>query len=318
MVQLPDLSDATLSRIYDDLEKTLPLLSSGEIFRFLAADPDSAPEGIYAGERYFDSAGRPLVHRSFRAWCTLAAQWNCRLRTPRSHDLWRVELGFQKLGTDSFHHGSPKQKYGLESSFARLHKEEEPAFYHYYLRALQRLKVAQRHRILDLGIHRGDELEPIRQIAGEAFGEMEIVGIDLACDALALAKERFAPVLTTHCHDLNALAELEPGRFDLILSIGTLQSPGIEMKALLMELVQRHLTPDGALLLGWPNSRWIDGELLYGAAPPNYPFSELSLVIKDLFWIKKYLQQHRFRVVITGREYLFLEATPIGIRRKNG
>jgi hypothetical protein len=90
------------------------------------------------------------------------------------------------------------------------------------------------------------------------------------------------------------------------------------MKPLIMELVQRHLTSSGALLLGWPNARWIDGELLYGATPPNYPFSELSLVIKDLFWIKKYLQQHRFRVVITGREYLFLEGTPIGTGRKNG
>ncbi len=80
-----------------------------------------------------------------------------------------------------------------------------------------------------------------------------------------------------------------------------------------MHLVQERLSPDGAILLGWPNARWRDGELLYGARPRHYPFSELSLVIKDLFWIKKYLQQHKFRVVITGREYLFLEATRIGV-----
>jgi hypothetical protein len=316
MPELTDFSSSPLSQIHSQLLQTISRLNAGETLHFLVFNPDHAP-GTYAGEEVHPG-GRRYLHRSYRSWLTLAEQFGCRMLTPRPYDHWRIRLTFQKLGEDSFHKERNPDKYGSTNLFARIHKEEEPPFYHYYLQALQRLKVTQRRRILALGLNRGDELEPIRGIAGDSFREMEIVGIDLACDALTTAKERFAPVLTTHCHDLNALAELDLGRFDLILSIGTLQSPGIEMKPLIMELVQRHLTPDGALLLGWPNARWIDGELLYGAQPLNYPFSELSLVIKDLFWIKKYLQQHRFRVVITGREYLFLEGTPIGTGRKNG
>jgi len=45
---------------------------------------------------------------------------------------------------------------------------------------------------------------------------------------------------------------------------------------------------------------------------PNYPYPEMSLLIKDIYWIKKYLQQHKFRVTITGKEYLFVTATKIG------
>ena len=309
MPELTDLSDTPLSRIYARIQRAISGLRGGKTFSFLAFDPDQAP-GSYAGEEILRE-GRRYLHRSYRSWAVLAEQLGCRMLTPRPHDPWRVRITFQKLGEDSFHRERGAGKYGLHSPFARIRKEEEPAFYHYYLRALQRLGVAKRRRILALGLNRGDELEPIRELAGDAFGEMEIIGIDLACDALATAQKRFAPVLRTRCHDLNALAELDLGRFDLILSIGTLQSPGIKTKPLVMELVQQHLCDDGALLLGWPNARWIDGELLYGARAPNYPFSELSLVIKDLFWIRKYLQQHRYRVVVTGREYLFLEATRI-------
>ena len=76
-----------------------------------------------------------------------------------------------------------------------------------------------------------------------------------------------------------------------------------------MYIVQELLNRDSAIVLGFPNCRWIDGEMVYGARVPNYSFSEQSLVIKDIYWIKKYLQQHKFRVMITGKEYLFLSAT---------
>ena len=64
-------------------------------------------------------------------------------------------------------------------------------------------------------------------------------------------------------------------------------------------------------LLGWTLATFALIQLIQGAKAPNYPFSELSLLIKDLHWIKKYLQQHRFRVRIFGQSYLFLVATKI-------
>jgi len=78
---------------------------------------------------------------------------------------------------------------------------------------------------------------------------------------------------------------------------------------MLAYMIQNHLTSGGALILGFPNCRWSDGEMLYGAKAPNYSTSELSLVIKDIYFCKKYLQQHRFRVTLSGKEYLFLTAT---------
>jgi hypothetical protein len=80
-----------------------------------------------------------------------------------------------------------------------------------------------------------------------------------------------------------------------------------------MSLVQEHLCNNGALILGFPNSRWMDTELIYGAKAPNYPYSEMSLLFNDVIFAKKYLQQKKFRVTITGREYIFLTATHIGI-----
>ncbi|HFC03596.1 MAG TPA: class I SAM-dependent methyltransferase [Nitratifractor salsuginis] len=307
-MSLPDLSDTPLSRIIPELERRL---HSADTVAFLILDPDLC-RGAYAGERLSLDEKRYLC-RSWRSWNDLALELDCRLLTPERYDERRLLLRMEKLRHDrTFHREEREEKYDPRSTFARIRKNEEPAFYLPYFRALKRLRVENRERILALGPNRGDELEPI---VSSGF-QGEILGIDLNEAALREAKRRFGSLLRTCVHDLNRLEELPPERFDLILSIGTLQSPDIELKPFLMHLVQERLTPGGAILLGWPNARWRDGELLYGARPRHYPFSELSLVIKDLFWIKKYLQQHKFRVVITGREYLFLEATRIGMRNE--
>ncbi|MEA3289058.1 MAG: methyltransferase, partial [Campylobacterota bacterium] len=47
------------------------------------------------------------------------------------------------------------------------------------------------------------------------------------------------------------------------------------------------------------------------AVPPNYNFSEMSILYKDVQFCKKYLQQKKFRVTITGKDYIFLTATSI-------
>ena len=301
-----DLGVACLAEIVDYLSKELK--RSGYA-AFLILDPDRCRRH-YAGEKLRIDE-QEYRCRSWRAWNDLATQLGSRILTPERYDARRLLLRFEAIERNgTFHQDNEAGKYAPGSTFARIRKNEEPAFYLPYLRALRRLGAERRSRILDLGLNRGDELEPVFQAGFTGT----VWGIDLDEAALAEAKRRFGTRLHTRIHDLNRLEDLPQERFDLILSIGTLQSPGIELKPLLMHLVQERLTPDGAILLGWPNARWIDGELLYGARVKHYPFSELSLVIKDLFWVKKYLQQHRFRVVITGREYLFLEATRIGVR----
>jgi hypothetical protein len=141
---------------------------------------------------------------------------------------------------------------------------------------------------------------------------MKLVGVDHSKSAIHYAKSCFPEEnVTLYAHDINDLERLKLGKFDLLISIGTLQSPGINFKPFLMSLVQNYLEKDAALILGFPNSRWIGGEMIYGAKAPNYAMSEMSLLFNDVIFCKKYLQQHKYRVTLTGKQYIFLTATKI-------
>jgi trans-aconitate methyltransferase len=305
----PRITDQPLHTLLRDIQAAIDALAPGEMLALEVPDPDRCI-GCYAGET-FTHEGRTFRHRSWRSWHELADLLMCRMLTPERTSDATVRIRLQKLDTaSSFHRDlTDKEKYGTLSRFARIDKREEPAFWWHYEHALHEVKIAQRLRILDLGINTGDEFAAIETLLGTDH-TVEMVGIDHSPSAIEHARSRL-PRATFYCHDINDLERLELGRFDLLISIGTLQSPGIETKPLVMRLIQNHLTDEGAVIFGFPNSRWIDGELIQGAHAPNYPFSELSLLIKDLHWIKKYLQQHRYRVRIIGTSYLFLIATRI-------
>ena len=259
-------------------------------------------------------------YRGYKAWVNLAELHYCKMLTPLKLTEHTIQLTFQKLDKkESFHTNIIKnreEKYGTASTFFNINKNEEPTFLNAYYKALQAVKIEHRTHILNLGINKGDEFELIEQMAGEQlFQKMRLIGIDHSQSALNFAKERFPKENTTfYKQDINKIAELNLEPSDLIISIGTLQSPSINYKPFLMSLVQNHLTYNGALILGFPNSRWIDKELIYGAKAPNYPYSEMSLLFNDVIFAKKYLQQKKFRVTITGREYIFLTATRINLK----
>ena len=65
---------------------------------------------------------------------------------------------------------------------------------------------------------------------------------------------------------------------------------------------------NNSIILGFPNCRHIDGELKYGAKTKNYSEPELSLLINNISFYKRYLQQHKFKVTISGKYYIFLTA----------
>ncbi|MEA3492175.1 MAG: class I SAM-dependent methyltransferase [Campylobacterota bacterium] len=263
-------------------------------------------------------------YHSWRSWSDLATLLYCRMMTPHIINDREVIVSFQKLDhSDSFHTAETsdhREKYGTLSSFSLIEKNEEPAFIFAFVKALKQVKIEERQTILDLGVNSGDEFEVITSILPKkSYKSMSLIGIDHSRSAIERAKMRFPQAnISLYCHDINHLKTLSLPKADLIISIGTLQSPSIEFKPLFMSLIQDHLTPSGAIILGFPNCRWIDGEMIYGAKAPNYNFSEMSLVIKDIYFCKKYLQQHRFRVTITGKEYLFLTATKIRIRLPQG
>lgn len=272
--------------------------------------------GDYAGET-ITMNGIGYLYRSYKGWSDLGELLFCRLMTPKPLSEYTVAITYEKLDlSDSFHRSVEKEeKYGTTSRFASIHKNEEPAFLSAYLRALQSVKVGEKKRILNLGINTGDEFDLIRRILPhDEYLNLELVGIDHSQSAINVARERFDEGNALfYIHDINDLASLGLGRFDLIITIGTLQSSTLEFKSLFASLVQEYLTKEGSLILGFPNCRWMGGEMIYGAKAPNYPYSEMSILIKDIYYCKKYLQQKKFRVTLTGKDYLFLAATKIGL-----
>ena len=302
----------------ESMQEILPLLrkelQKSQTLSFCVLNPDLA-EG-YAGSRVVVN-GTGYLYRGYKAWTDLAEILKCKMLTPQKEDETLVRLHFRKLAEASFHQEKPlltEEKYGMASHFFQINKMEEPAFFHYYVQALENAGIRKRKRILNLGINRADEFEVIRKMLNiEEYQTMELVGIDHSESAVSYAESLFKEgnvrFLT---EDINRLEHLGLGRFDLLVSIGTLQSPGIHYKPFLMELVQKHLKKDSALILGFPNSRWEGGEMLYGAKAPNYAMNEMSLLFNDVMFAKKYLQQKKYRVMITGKQYFFLTAVKIG------
>jgi hypothetical protein len=298
------------------IEDRLGESDASDKLKFQIPNPDLSI-GSYAGAT-IDVDGKLLRYHSWRDWIDTATLLQCRMLTPHIVDEHFVVISYQKLNIeDSFHRVDivdRKEKYGKDSIFAQIDKNEEPVYLYAYRQALQNVKIWDRGSILNLGINSGDEFEQIKSmLPSDIYRKIELVGIDHCRSAIDSARANFPePNVHLHCCDINDLERLNLPRYDLIISIGTLQSPNIPFQSIFMSLVQNYLAPNGAIILGFPNSRWVDGEMIYGAKAPNYNFSEMSLVVKDVYFCKKYLQQHKFRVTITGREYLFVTGTKIG------
>jgi trans-aconitate methyltransferase len=304
--------EITKEPMFEILDIIENILDKSKIIEIIIPNPDLG-SSLYGGTTLPNGS----IHHSWRAWSDLATLLHFRMLTPKILSSQKVILRLERLNDEkSFHKKravKDEERYGVESIFADINKNEEPAFVYAYRNALKQVDIYNIDSILDLGINRGDEFLVIeKMITKERFNEIKLVGIDHSQSAISKAKETFPQQnIEFYCHNINNIEKLDIPRVELIISIGTLQSPNINFKTLFMSLIQNHLTPNGSIILGFPNSRWVDGEMIYGAKSLNYSFSEMSLVIKDIYFCKKYLQQHKFKVTITGKEYIFLTAKKI-------
>lgn len=246
--------------------------------------PDPNRAGIHAGE-LVDGA----VHRPWRVWIELADRLAARLA------IEGTTLTFSPLDRTRV----VRTDYGADSEFARVHKLEDPSFVIDLADALARTELAPTATVLSVGCNRADELELVYR----AIPQARVTGLDLDESALAIARTRW-PRATFIAADV--ARPMVYGRFDLVIAIGLFQSGALDDRELLRRLVQDHLEPDGAVILGIPNSRHIDGELSYGARMRNFRQPELGLVVKDIAFYRKYLQQHHRTVYVTGRNTLFV------------
>ncbi len=290
-------------------------------FELDVLDPDLG-RGHHAGEPILVD-GTPHVHRPLRVWVDLAERMRLRLRTPRPTTPPLVRLVFEPLAAMAPVHATAPadvtEKYGAASAFSRISKLDDPGFVLDMADALERIAPSPGARVLSLGVNTGDELALLLDLA-PALHDATLVGIDHSASAIAAARTRFAadPRATTatfalHVADLAApssLAALDLGRFDLVIAIGLLQSGALDDRALLRTIVQDSLAPHGSLIVGVPNCRYLDGEIEYGARMKNFTQPELGLVIKDIAFYRKYLQQHHKKVFVTGKHYLLVTAIP--------
>lgn len=272
------------------------LRAAGEV-TFEVPDPDVGL-GRYAGE-----ATPHGTHRPWSTWTDLADLLGAHLLTPDRAGEGRVRLTLRAHAParDPDHAG-----YGPDGDWARVNKLEDPIFLATFVEALRRVNPPQGGRVLALGVNAGHELDAL-PLAFPAR-TFEVVGVDLDPAAAQAARERW-PQATIHAADVNALPP-DLGRFDLILALSLLQSPGVRQDVLLATLRRQHLTPGGGLILGYPNARYRGGTLSYGARMRNYARPDLSLLAADVTNARRGLQKHDYKVFVTGKYEVLLTAIP--------
>ena len=280
----------------------LQLARGVQALELVVPDPD-------AGAGAWPGAARPdgAPQRDWRAWLDLAELLGCRCCTPVALGDGPVLVRFERLGQEAAWHGgvSGPERYAGADGFAQVHKLEQPGFLVPLLAALERTRPSDGGRVLVLGCHRGDEIEALSWLEPSPRG-LEVVGVDHAPGPLAQARRRFPDARFLE-RDVRDLPETL-GRFELVLAIAVLQGPGVDDKTLLRRLVQHHLQPRAGLVLGFPNSRFRDGAVVWGARTRNYAEPDLSLVVRDLAAHRRYLHQHGFASHLGGRYDLLLSA----------
>jgi SAM-dependent methyltransferase len=307
----PLLADVPLPAIIEHVRARLAAGATVVSLRVL--DPDRG-RGLHAGERVVVD-GRALVHRPLRVWVDLADRLQLRLHTPRPAGEGLLRLDFSPL--DERARWEPgddvpaREKYGTGSGWQRISNVEDPGLVLDLADALARVAPGPQARVLALGCNTGEELGLVAALWPELSRTGTFVGVDHSGTAIAAARERFPAPHRFVEADLAALPGLDlGGPFDLVLCLNTLQSPGVDDRALLRHVVQQRLSARGGLVLGIPNCRHLDGELLHGARMKNFRQPELSLVIDGLAFYRRYLHQHRRKVFVTGKHTLLVTAVP--------
>jgi len=282
---------------------------AGKRLEIEVPSPDLAP-GLYPGEpTRGEHAG--LRARGMRVWADLAEVLGLRLLVPRPAEPPFTTLVFEVMDQSAdLHAALPTEstmRYGATSPFTRIDKLEDPWFLHTYRLALEEIAPRPDDRVLFAGCGRGDEIALLLSREGIEPERIRITGIDHAGSALDAARARFPHARFLEA-DLGRLDILEDVRYALIVAIGVLQSPGLDGKSLFQRLLDRHLCQRAGVIIAWPNVRYVDGELCFGARSKNYRSGELGLLVKDLAWYRGLLAKRGFTTTIRGKYDLILSA----------
>ncbi|MCX4247961.1 class I SAM-dependent methyltransferase [Paraliomyxa miuraensis] len=311
----PVLASEPLTSIIEHIRSRL--LEGAGVVRLRVLDPDRGA-GRYAGEPVVVGE-RAHRHRPLRVWVDLADRMGLRLSTPRPDGEGLMRLELRPLDpTARWEPGDAvpvTEKYGAGSGYQRIDKAEDPGLVLDLADALERVGLGPGARVLDLGVNTGEELQLLGTLWPELARSGCFVGVDHSASAIEVARSRFSDSTRHHfvCAELAALPELPLGEpFDLVIALGTLHSPGVDDRAVLRHVVQQRLRSNGSVILGVPNCRYVDGEQLHGARMKNFRQPELSLLVKGVAFWRRYLQQHRRKVYVTGKHTVLVTGVPSG------
>lgn len=294
---------AELQFTFEPLATIIPALQAAlaedGAVTLLVPDPDLGL-GLYAGETTAHG-----IHRPLSVWVDLADALQAHLLVPERGPAGKIRLHLRAYGNAA---EPDALDYDPAGEWGRVNKLEDATFLITFIEALRRVNPPHNGRVLALGVNAGHELDALRI----AFPErtFEVVGVDLSAKALAVAQKRH-PNGRFLTQDIAALpAEL--GQFDLVLALSILQSPGVAQDVLLANLRKKHLTAGGGLVLGFPNARYRDGYLSYGARMRNFARPDFSLLMADVTNARRGLQKHGFKVFVTGKYEVLVTAIPAG------
>ena len=269
---------------------------------FLVPHPDLGV-GKFAGE--VTPAG---IHRPLSAWVDLADLLGAHLLTPEIVSDTQIRLRLQKYAPT---HAPDDLGYGPDGDWARVDKLEDPVFLLTFVEALRRVNPLSGGRVLSLGVNAGRELDALKLAFPERV--FEVLGVDIEAAALNAAKRKH-PNWDFRVLDVNNLPDPTLGQFDLIVALSLLQSPGVKQDVLLSALRKHHLMSAGGLILGFPNARYRDGFLSYGARMRNYARPDFSLLMADATNARRTLQKHGFKVFVTGKYEVLVTAIPAAVK----
>lgn len=138
-------TNESLIDIVKYLENEVNSIKSHSIVEFEVLNPDISYT-LYSGESIkIDSF--EYIYRGYNSWLTLAQYLFCKMLTPKIISNEVVILRFLKLDRkDSFHKSKLLQdeKYGVDSEFIKINKNDESSFLTTYLKALKSVDIGSK------------------------------------------------------------------------------------------------------------------------------------------------------------------------------
>lgn len=299
-------TDQSFSIILEHIQSWFQSAAIGDTLRFEVPHPDAFHHQTPGTRQTFD--GQPHIFRPLNCWLSLAERMSCRCWLPRAKSPFSMELTFEKLAPNDLHAaGDTETKYGEASHYWQLDKREWPEYVLDFQQALRQMTHEDGARVLEIGCHRGDGYTLLRDLLPQQ--QIHYQGFDASHQSIAFAQKHYAKEQVTFTYaDLNQWESLSLTSYDLVLALGVLHVTTLNGKDLLMNIVRNHLKKRAMIIATFPNCRLQTSGLTYGAKMKNYSESDLSVLVREVAFYRRYLHGKGFRTRLFGKHYWFLTA----------